>query len=267
MSFNKLKLIDPVLRAIEERGYKEATYIQKKAIPFILERKNLLGIAKKGTGKTAAYSIPIVQLIHRIDKNNTEKPVIRALVVTSKDELSLQAGKTFSDYSKHTIVKHAVITNPDDKDQLDLLNGGVNVLIGTSKNISTIFKKEPKFLAEVKMLVLDEFDETVKKEGAENVKELLGSIPSGIVTICFAGEETDEVKGLLEGRMDKAEKFVVKGKPKKNKKKGEPSSDKSKKTGDKNQKPKKKKKKKGGGRKSTEMSDKLKSKFMWPLEK
>jgi len=274
MSFNKLKLIDPVIKAIEERGYKDATYIQKKTIPLILQRKNFLGIAKKGTGKTAAYAIPVVQLIHRIDKNNTDKPIIRGLVITSSDKLSLQVGKTFSDYAKHTIVKHAVITDPDNQDQLALLSEGVNVLIGTAKNISAIFNKQPKALAEVKMLVLDEFDVTVKEEGSDAVKNLLGSIPTGIVTFCFVGEGSEEVETLLEGRLENAEKFVVKGKPKKNKKKGGPSSDKSKnKDGnrdggkDKNKQKKKKKKKGGGGRRSTEMSDKLKSKFMWPLEK
>jgi len=220
MSYTKLKLIDPVLKAIEERGYKEATYIQKKTIPLILARKNLLGIAKKGTGKTAAYAIPIVQLIHRIDKNSTGKPLVRGLVITSSDKLSLQAGKTFGDYAKHTIVKHAVITNPEDQDQLALLNEGVNVLIGTAKNISAIFDRQPQALSEVKMLVLDEFDVTVKEEGSESVKNLLGAIPSGIVTFCFVGEGSEEVDTLLEGRMENAEKFVVKGKPKKNKKKG-----------------------------------------------
>jgi len=266
MSFNNLKLIDPVLRAIEERGYKDATYIQKKTIPLVLARKNLLGIAKKGTGKTAAYAIPIVQLIHRIDKNSSGKPVVRGLIITSSDKLSLQAGKTFSDYAKHTIVKHAVITNPEDQDQLGLLDEGVHVLIGTNENISAIFAKKSEALKEVKMLVLDEFDLTIKDQGKEKVQKLLSSIPSGIVTFCFTGEASEEVDALLEGRMDKAEKFVVKGKPKKNKKKGDKGGKKPQGNKDGNQK-KKKKKKKGGGRRSTEMSDKLKAKFLWPLEK
>lgn len=272
MSFNKLKLIDPILKAIEERGYKEATYIQKKAIPFILGRKNLLGIAKKGTGKTAAYSIPIVQLIHRIDKNNTDKPVVRALVITSHDALSLQVGKTFSDYAKHTIVKHAVITNPEDQDQLGLVNKGVNVLIGTSSAINKIQNDNPTALADVKMLVLDEFDATMKADSGEVLSGLLKAIPSNIQTICFAEQASKELDGLLDGRLTEVEKFEVKGKPRKankgGKKKG-PSNDKSKSKDGKDaaNKPKKKKKKGGGGRRSTEMSDKLKAKFLWPLEK
>ena len=157
MSFTKLKLIDPLLRAIEERGYKEATFIQKKAIPQILQRKNVMGVAKTGAGKTAAYSIPVVQLIHRIDKKSTGKPTLRALVITPNDKLSLQAGKSFSDYAKHTIVKHAVVTNHQDSDQVKLLEEGVNVLVANSKEIGPLKSKFSDAFKEIKILVLDEF--------------------------------------------------------------------------------------------------------------
>lgn len=270
MSFNKLKLIDPILKAIEERGYKEATYIQKKAIPHVLGRKNLLITAKKGSGKTASYTIPIVQLIHRIDKNSTEKPVVRALVITSRDDLSAQVGKTFRDYSKHTIVKHVFITDADDLKQINILNEGVNVLIGTAETVNKIYEKKPEALADVKMLVLDEFDVTMNAAPDGIVKGLLEAIPNEIQTICFAEKTSEELDALMQDRMKDAVKFEVTGKPRKSdkgKKKKGPSNDKNKsKDGKKQDKPKKKKKK-GGGRRSTEMSDKLKAKFLWPLEK
>ncbi len=267
MSFTKLKLIDPLLRAIEERGYKEATFIQKKAIPQILQRKNVMGIAKTGAGKTAAYSIPVVQLIHRIDKKSTGKPTLRALVVTPNDKLSLQAGKSFSDYAKHTIVKHAVVTKHDDQSQVKLLEEGVNVLIVNAKEIEPLQNKNKDTFKDVKILVLDEFDAMLKDGSKEQIEKMLGNIPSGIQTICFTGSAGPDIDGLLKQRLEGAEKFEVYPRPKKgDKNKPNKKSDKSKKDGAKAN-AKKKKKKKGGGRKSTEMSDKLKAKFLWPLEK
>lgn len=271
MSFTKLKLIDPLLRAIEERGYKEATFIQKKAIPQILDRKNILGIAKTGAGKTAAYSIPVVQLIHRRDKKSTDKPTLRALVVTPDDKLSLQAGKSFSDYAKHTIVKHAVVTKHDDQDQIKLLEQGVHVLITNVKEIEALQNKHKEVFKDVKILVLDEFDGMLKATSKEHIQKMLEGIPAGIQTICFTGTEGEEIDVLLKPRLEGAEKFEVWSKAKKGDKKKKSNksnkSDKPNKEGSNPNAKKKKKKKKGGGRKSTEMSDKLKAKFLWPLEK
>ena len=242
MSFTKLKLIDPLLKAIEERGYKEATFIQKKAIPQILQRKNVMGIAKTGAGKTAAYSIPVVQLIHRIDKKSTGKPTLRALVVTPNDKLSLQAGKSFSDYAKHTIVKHAVVTNSEDQDQVGLLNEGVNVLVANSKTITELKKKNQEAFNDVKILVLDEFDAMLTGSSKDGMEEMLSAIPKDIQTICFTGVVNEEIDGLLKQRLDGAEKFEVRPRPKKgdkNKKK----SNKPKKDGPKGDAKKKRRKK------------------------
>ena len=272
MSFNKLKLIDPLLKAIEERGYKDATFIQKKAIPQILQRKNVMGIAKTGAGKTAAYSIPVVQLIHRIDKKSTGKPTLRALVVTPNDKLSLQAGKSFSDYAKHTIVKHAVVTNHEDKDQINLLNEGVNVLVANSKVIEALKNQNANTFKDIKILVLDEFDEMLNGSSKEDIQKMLGAIPEGIMTVCFTGKTNKDIDELLKHRLEGAEKFEVKPRPKKgdrhkNKSDKPRSGDSKGPKGQKGDGKKKKKKKKGGGRKSTEMSAKLKAKFLWPLEK
>jgi len=270
MSFNKLKLIDPLLKAIEERGYKEATFIQKKAIPQILQRKNVMGIAKTGAGKTAAYSIPVVQLIHRIDKKSTGKPTLRALVVTPNDKLSLQAGKSFSDYAKHTIVKHAVLTNHKDTAQINLLNEGVNVLVSNCNEIEALKNLNQGTFKDIKILVLDEFDEMLNGSSKEYIQTMLGIFPVGIQTICFTGKVDDDIDALLKQRLEGAEKFEVKPRPKKGTKQkkksdkprsGNPNAPKG------DAKKKKKKKKGGGGRKSTEMSAKLKAKFLWPLEK
>ncbi len=268
MSFTKLKLIDPLLKAIEERGYKEATFIQKKAIPKILERKNLLGIAKTGTGKTASYTIPVVQLIHRIDKKSTGKPTLRVLVLTPNDKLSLQAGKSFSDYAKHTIVKHAVITNLKDQDQMGLLSNGVNVLISNIDNVNPLKKDNQSIFDEIKILVLDEFDKMLASNSNKEIENILSFVPKDIQTLCFSGKMGDDIKSLLGERLKDAEKFEVKAQVKKgekNKKKDKGSQ----RNGDniKGKSKKKKVKKKKGGRQSTEMSDKLKAKFLWPLEK
>jgi len=109
MKFTDLDLIDPVLSALKDKGYEEPTPIQEKSIPLVLDREDLLGVAQTGTGKTAAFSIPIIQLIHEFDGSHHRDAPLRCLIVTPTRELAIQIDENIRDYSKYTKTSHTVI--------------------------------------------------------------------------------------------------------------------------------------------------------------
>src|SRR6201986_5256860 len=123
MSFENLKLIEPILRALKTEGYTTPPPKHQKAIPIILQRRDLLGCAQTGTGKTAAFSIPILQLLHQDRLQHKEQKTIKALILTPTRELAIQIDDSFAAYGKTTGLKHTVIfggvsQNP----QVDALN-------------------------------------------------------------------------------------------------------------------------------------------------
>src|SRR5690606_37983390 len=133
MTFNELNLIEPILTALKTEGYTTPTPIQQKAIPFILQQKDLLGCAQTGTGKTAAFAIPILQLLHKNkNQNNTGKRPIKSLILTPTRELAIQIEESFAAYGKHTGLKHTVVFGGvGQKPQTDALRAGVDILVAT----------------------------------------------------------------------------------------------------------------------------------------
>ena len=108
MSFENLKLVEPILRALKDEGYTTPTPIQAQAIPLVLERKDLLGVAQTGTGKTAAFSLPIIQILGH-NKTYDKSRIVKSLIVTPTRELAIQIGESIRAYGKHTGVKCTVI--------------------------------------------------------------------------------------------------------------------------------------------------------------
>ncbi len=136
MSFNNINLIKPLQRALVEEGYKTPTPIQEKAIPIILSKKDLLGCAQTGTGKTAAFALPILQILSTEKYSGTKKRAIRALIITPTRELAIQIGESFSAYGKHTGLKNVVVFGGvNQRIQTSKLLGGVDILIATPGQI------------------------------------------------------------------------------------------------------------------------------------
>src|SRR6476620_9720741 len=106
MSFEKLSLVQPILNALKSEGYTKPTPIQEQAIPIVLQRKDLLGCAQTGTGKTAAFAIPILQILH---EQKPLSPGIKTLILTPTRELAIQIGESFVAYGKYTGIRHTVI--------------------------------------------------------------------------------------------------------------------------------------------------------------
>src|ERR1700690_1676562 len=131
MTFNELNLIAPILQALETEGYKQPTPIQEQAIPIVLAQKDLLGCAQTGTGKTAAFAIPILQLLHASHAERVHKH-IKVLILTPTRELAIQIGESFAAYGRNLRLKHTVVFGGVPQGaQVQALQRGIDILIAT----------------------------------------------------------------------------------------------------------------------------------------
>ena len=132
MSFEKLNIAEPILKALKAEGYSSPTPIQEQSIPIILQRKDLLGCAQTGTGKTAAFAIPILQILHEDELYKKGANGIKALILTPTRELAIQIGESFAAYGKLLRLRHTVVFGGvSQKAQTDALRDGVDILIAT----------------------------------------------------------------------------------------------------------------------------------------
>ena len=155
MAFRKLELIEPILKALADEGYTTPTPIQQQSIPLILERKDLLGCAQTGTGKTAAFAIPILQLLYQ-DKPTERGPKhIKALILTPTRELAIQIGESFAAYGKYTGITHTVIFGGvSQMHQTNQLQRGVDILIATPGRLLDLMSQGYIGLQHLKIFVL-----------------------------------------------------------------------------------------------------------------
>ena len=157
MSFEKLNLIEPVLRALKAEGYTQPTPIQEQAIPILLQRKDLLGCAQTGTGKTAAFAIPILQLLHQEELYKKGPAGIKTLILTPTRELAIQIGESFTAYGKYLKIRHTVIFGGvSQKSQTDALRSGVDILIATPGRLLDLMNQRYVHLQHINTFVLDE---------------------------------------------------------------------------------------------------------------
>ena len=199
MSFEKLNLIEPILRALTNEGYSKPTPIQEKAIPTLLERKDLLGCAQTGTGKTAAFAIPILQILHQ-DELFVKGPAgIKALILTPTRELAIQIGESFAAYGKHLRLRHTVIYGGvSQRSQTDALRSGVDILIATPGRLLDLMDQRFVKLQSLKMLVLDEADRMLDMGFIHDVKKIITRIPAKRQTILFSATMPSEIAKLAD---------------------------------------------------------------------
>ncbi|HEX6223336.1 MAG TPA: DEAD/DEAH box helicase [Chryseolinea sp.] len=197
MSFEKLNLIEPILRALKNEGYSKPTPIQEKAIPTLLERKDLLGCAQTGTGKTAAFAIPILQLLHQ-DELFVKGPAgIKALILTPTRELAIQIDESFASYGKHLRLRHTVIFGGvSQRSQTDALRAGIDILIATPGRLLDLMDQRFVKLQHLKMLVLDEADRMLDMGFIHDVKKIIARIPQKRQTILFSATMPGEIASL-----------------------------------------------------------------------
>lgn len=196
LSFEKLNLIEPLLKALKSSGYSEATPIQEQAIPAILAKKDLLGCAQTGTGKTAAFALPLIQLLH--ERSSQRVKGIRALVLAPTRELAIQVADNFGKYGKHTGVRHTVIFGGvSQHQQTQAVRRGVDVLIATPGRLLDLMIQGHISLQHIEYLVLDEADRMLDMGFINDIRKILSRIPENRQTIFFSATMPDEVQHLV----------------------------------------------------------------------
>ncbi|MDB4904157.1 MAG: rhlE 2 [Mucilaginibacter sp.] len=210
MSFENLNLIEPILRALKTEGYTTPTPIQAQAIPIILQNKDLLGCAQTGTGKTAAFAIPILQLLYQDRLQHKEQKTIKALILTPTRELAIQIDESFAAYGRHTGLKHLVIfggvsQNP----QVDALRRGVDILVATPGRLLDLMNQRFVHLEHIRMLVLDEADRMLDMGFVHDVKKIIAKVPAKRQTLFFSATMPNEIQQLANTILTKPEKVEV----------------------------------------------------------
>jgi len=199
MLFEDLSLSKSIQKAVFELGYIEATPIQEQAIPIVLSGKDIIGCAQTGTGKTAAFAIPIIHQLHRIVGSSKKAKQIRALVVTPTRELAVQIGQNFDAYAKYTNINQLTIfggvsQNP----QVDSLKWGVDVLIATPGRLLDLHKQGFIDLDHLHTLVLDEADQMLDMGFVNDVKKIVKLTPKNRQTLLFSATMPIAIRELAE---------------------------------------------------------------------
>lgn len=199
MSFENLNLIKPLQTALVNEGYTTPTPIQLQAIPVILERKDLLGCAQTGTGKTAAFAIPILQILSEEKEAGKSKRIIRALIITPTRELAVQVGESLTVYGKHTGLRIAVIYGGVSQyTQTDKLRRGVDILVATPGRLLDLINQNYINLSDIKFLVLDEADRMLDMGFIVDVKKILEKLPEKKQSLFFSATMPPEIVRLSD---------------------------------------------------------------------
>ncbi|HZZ45075.1 MAG TPA: DEAD/DEAH box helicase [Tepidisphaeraceae bacterium] len=195
MKFADLRLNEALLRAVTTEGYEIATPIQAQSIPHILEGKDVLGVAQTGTGKTAAFALPI---LHRLmEKPSTGKPRVRCLVISPTRELATQIGDSFKSYGRHAGVKCAVIFGGVNQNpQVGNLRRGVEIVVATPGRLVDLMEQGHCDLSGVEVLVLDEADRMLDMGFIHDIRKIVSKVPAKRQTLFFSATMPTEIKRL-----------------------------------------------------------------------
>jgi ATP-dependent RNA helicase RhlE len=210
MSFENLNLIEPILRALKAEGYTTPTPIQEQAIPYILQHRDLLGCAQTGTGKTAAFAIPTLQLLFQDKLKHKEQKSIKALILTPTRELAIQISESFTAYGKNTGLKNLVIFGGVSQvPQVDALRRGVDILIATPGRLLDLMNQRYVHLDQIKMLILDEADRMLDMGFVNDVKKVIAKVPANRQTLFFSATMPNEIQSLADSILQKPAKVEV----------------------------------------------------------
>jgi len=196
MNFSELSLTRPLLRAVEEQGYTQPSPIQAKAIPPVLEGRDLLGCAQTGTGKTAAFALPMLQLLAA---RRPARSQVRALVLTPTRELALQIGESFAQLGKYTSIRHTVVFGGvGQAPQAAALAKGVDVLIACPGRLNDLIGQGLADLSGVEIFVLDEADRMLDMGFVHDVKRVMAKLPAQRQNLMFSATMPKEIEQLAD---------------------------------------------------------------------
>jgi len=200
MFFDDLGLAASLLQAVKHEGYESPTDIQLQAIPHVLAGRDVLGCAQTGTGKTAAFALPIIQRLSANGPGKDGPRPTRALVVTPTRELAAQIGESFAAYGRHAKLRHAVITGGVSQGpQNKALKKGVDILVATPGRLMDLMRQGRAVLKQVEVLVLDEADRMLDMGFIDDIRTIIRALPKKRQTLFFSATMPAKVQSLANG--------------------------------------------------------------------
>ncbi len=210
MQFEELNIIEPILKALKAENYSEPTTIQAKAIPLILKGDDVLGSAQTGTGKTAAFAIPILQHLFLDRRENNTHHKINALIITPTRELAIQIGESFSTYGQFTGIKNTVIFGGVPQNaQTRALRGGINVLVATPGRLLDLMDQGFIRLKDIKYFVLDEADRMLDMGFIHDIRKIIAKLPAKRQSLFFSATMPDNIVELSRKILSNPKKVEV----------------------------------------------------------
>ncbi|PDH48613.1 MAG: DEAD/DEAH box helicase [Bacteroidetes bacterium MED-G21] len=213
MTFKDLGIIEPILKALEAEGYTHPTPIQEQSIPILLNRKDLLGCAQTGTGKTAAFSIPIIQHIHNSKIHVKGRRKITALIVTPTRELAIQIDENCTKYSRFTHVNNTVIFGGVKQGpQTNALRNGIDILVATPGRLLDLMNQGYISLKDIKHCVLDEADHMLDMGFIHDIRKIIAALPDKRQSLFFSATMPQSIVKLSHSILGNPEKVTIKPK-------------------------------------------------------
>jgi ATP-dependent RNA helicase RhlE len=207
MRFEERNIIAPILRALKEENYTEPTSIQEQAIPLLLDKNDIMASAQTGTGKTAAFAIPILQ---HLENENSNSKKIKALVLTPTRELAIQIGESFSTYGKYTSIKNTVIFGGVNQNkQTNAIKNGVDVLIATPGRLLDLMNQGFINLKDIQYFVLDEADRMLDMGFIHDIRKVIAVLPQKRQSLFFSATMPDAIVELSRKILNQPKKIAV----------------------------------------------------------
>ncbi len=210
MKFTDLGINDQILKALEDEGYTHPTPIQEQSIPILLDRKDLLGCAQTGTGKTAAFTIPILQHLYNSKNDHKGQRKIRALIITPTRELAIQIAQNITDYGKYTGINNVVIFGGvKQRSQTDELRRGTDILVATPGRLLDLISQGFISLKYVKYFVLDEADQMLDMGFIHDIKKIIAKLPEKRQSLFFSATMPSAIIDLSSKILGNYQKVTI----------------------------------------------------------
>lgn len=209
-TFKDLNLIEPILLALKSEGYTSPTPIQEQTIPLALQHKDILGCAQTGTGKTAAFAIPILQLLNNLKAEVNGKKEIKSLILTPTRELAIQIEESFKNYGKHTKLKcNVIFGGVSQHSQVEALKRGVDILVATPGRLLDLMNQKHVNLSAVEFFVLDEADRMLDMGFVQDVRKIIAKLPTQRQSLFFSATMPPAIVELADTILKNPSKVEV----------------------------------------------------------
>ena len=211
MTFKELGLAEPILKALQTEGYENPTPIQEQAIPILLKGKDLLGVAQTGTGKTAAFGIPILQHLYNTQNGQKGKRRLKALIVTPTRELAIQIGESLTAYGKFTGLRNTVIFGGVKQGkQVSALRNGVDILVATPGRLLDLMNQGYISFRDLEFVVLDEADHMLDMGFIHDIKKIIAKLPAKRQSLFFSATMPKDIVALSRKMLGDFERVTIK---------------------------------------------------------